>query len=98
MSSHIKNKNVTVSMITFDIQNLDLKVWTRKINNPQWNHLRSLNLTQITRQRSFKLTDIESDLTTYEIARIEHVGYNTCIGRNVMTVDDIEYFANLYCP
>ena len=46
----------------------------------------------ITRQRPFRLTDINYDQMKGEIARMEQVEYNTAIGINVMDVDDIEDF------
>ena len=46
----------------------------------------------ITRQRPFRLTDINYDQMKGEIERMEQVEYNTAIGINVMDVDDIEDF------
>ena len=77
------------------IPNLDVQIWTRKSELPQGDFLRSLTQPEITRQRPFKLIDIEYDQTKDEIKRIKLVNYNTAVGRNVMNVDDIEDFENL---
>ena len=60
-------------MNTVSIPNLDIEVWTRKRDSTQGNFLCSLTQTQITRQRPFKLTDIDYDLIKDEIARVERV-------------------------
>ena len=52
-------------MNTVDITNIDVKFWSRKIDFTQGNFLRSLTPPKITRQRPFKLTDIEYDKMKY---------------------------------
>ena len=84
-----------MSLSTVAITNIDIKVWTRKIELPQGNLLRYSTKTEITRQRLFKLTYFKYDQIRDEITRMEHVYYNKSTGRNVMNVDDIEDFANL---
>ena len=64
---------MTVSINTVAIPNLDVKVRTRKIEFPEGNFLRSLNQTEITRQRPFKLTGINYELIKYEIERMKCV-------------------------
>ena len=49
------------------VNNIDVKVWTKKNYLPQGNYLRSLIQPVITRQISFELTDIEYDEIKYEI-------------------------------
>ena len=44
---------------------------------------------EITRQRPFKLIDIEYDRIKYEITSMERVEYNNAAGRNFMNVDDV---------
>ena len=56
---------MTVSMRIFAIPTIDIKVWTRKSEFPLRNYLRSLTQHSITRQRPFKLTDIEYDRIKY---------------------------------
>ena len=82
-------------MNTVAIPNLNVKVWTRKKELPQGNFLRSLISPKITRQRPFKLIEIEYDIIKYEIESMERVEYNNSVGRNVMNVDDIEDFENV---
>ena len=53
-----RQKIVTVSMRNVYIPNIDIKVWTRKIEFPQGNFQLSLPQPEITRQRHFELTDI----------------------------------------
>ena len=57
-------------MYTVAIPNLEVKVWTRKRELTQKNFLRYLTQPEITRQRPFKLTDIEYDIIKDEIARM----------------------------
>ena len=71
-----------------------INFWTRKSDFSQSNFLRYLTQPKITRQRPFKITDIEYDQIKDESERMERVYYNNDIRRNVMNVDDIEYFAN----
>ena len=80
---------MTVSINTFDIPNIDVKVWTSKSDFPQGSFLRSSTQPEIKRQRPFELTDIEYDIIKYEIERVRHAEYNTYIGRNFINVDDI---------
>ena len=60
-------------MNTVSIPNLDVKVWTWKSEFPQGSFLHSLTSPKITRQISFKLTDIEYDQIKDEIASMELV-------------------------
>ena len=81
-------------MRTVAIPNIDINVWTQKSAFPIGNYyLCSLMKPEFTRQRHFKLTDIEYDIITDETAMMERVEYNTDIGRNVIYVDDTEDFA-----
>ena len=48
-------------MNTVDIPNTDVKFWTQKNEFPLDNKLRYLTQTEITRQRPFKIMDIEYD-------------------------------------
>ena len=84
-----------MSTNTVDITNIDIKVWTRKSELPQGNHLSSLTQSEITRQRPFELTNIHYDQIKDEIESMECVDYNTYFGINVTNVDYIEDFANL---
>ena len=65
------------------------------MNLPKGNFLRSLTQPKIKRQRPFELTEIEYYLIKDAIASMECVDYNNAVGRNVMNIDDIEYFSNL---
>ena len=76
-------------MSTVAIPNIDVKVLTRKSEFPQGNFLRSLTQPKITRQRTFKLTDIEYDQMKDEIEIMERDEYTAAYGRNGMNVDDI---------
>ena len=96
MSSHIKKlKPVPVSMYRVAITNLNVKVWIRKSDYPQWNFLHHFNQPEIIRQIPFKLADIEYDLIKDEIKRMEPVEYNSSAVRNLINVNDIEEFANV---
>ena len=86
---------MTVPMNLVAITNLDVKVCNQESNWPQWNLPCSLTQPKITRQRHFKLTDIELDLIKDEISIMECVEYTTYIRINVMHVDDIEDSENL---
>ena len=55
------------------IPNLYIKVWTRKSDPPQGNLLHPLIQSEITRQRSVELTDIEYDQIKDEISRMERI-------------------------
>ena len=57
-----------------------------------------LNTDKNYKTRPFKLTDIEYDQIKDEIARMEHVEYNTSVGRKFMNADGTEYFANFWRP
>ena len=74
------------------IPNLDIKVWTCKIQFTQGNVLCSLTQPEIKIQRLFEIIYIEYNLIKDEIASMERVEYNTSVGKNVMNVDDIEDF------
>ena len=54
----LKTKIVTVSIKTFAITNVDVKVWTRKSEFPQGNLLCVLTQPEIIRQRIFNVIDI----------------------------------------
>ena len=56
-------------MNTVAIKNIDVKVWTQKGEFLQRNFLRSLTKPEITRQRTFELTDIEYEQIRDEITR-----------------------------
>ena len=49
-------------MMIVSILNIDIKVLTRKNDFPQRNHLRSLTQPKITRQGTFKITNIGYDI------------------------------------
>ena len=76
-------------MRTVDIKNIDINVWTRKIESPQTNLPHSLTHPEITRQRTFEFTRIKYDQIKDEISSKEYVDCNTTIRRNVISVDDI---------
>ena len=82
-------------MNTVAIKNIDVKVWTQKGEFLQGNFLRSLTIPEITRQRTFELTDIEYEQIRDEIIRTERIEYNTSIIINLMNINDIEDFENL---
>ena len=82
-------------MNTVAITDLDNNVCNWKSDLPQVNFSCSLTPPEITRQRNFKLTDIEYDLKKYEIASMGRVEYKNAIIRNVIKVDDVEVSANL---
>ena len=63
----------------------------------QGNFLHCFTKPETTRQGFFELTDIEYDRIKYEISRMYYVEYNITTRRNVMNVDYIEDFANLWC-
>ena len=86
---------VNLSMKKVAIPNLDIQVFNRESDLPQGNFLRSLTQPKITRQRHFKLTDIEYDRIKNKIARMEHADYNTDIKINVLNVDDMEDVLNV---
>ena len=77
------------------ITNLNVKVWIRKSDYPQWNFLHHFNQPEITRQITFKLADIEYDLIKNEIKTMEPVEYNNSAGKNIINDNDIEEFANV---
>ena len=66
---------MTVSLRTVAITIIDVKVWTRKSEFPPGNFLRYITTTEITRQITFKLKDIEYDQIRYEIEMMECVQY-----------------------
>ena len=86
---------MTVSTRKVSIQNIDIKGLARKSESPLGNHLLSLMQPEITRQRPFKIADIEYDLIKYGIVSMERVDYNNSIGINFIDVDDIEDLENL---
>ena len=91
-------KSVTFSMDTVTISNVDVKVWTQKNEFPQGYSLRSSTQSEITRQITSKITDIEYYWIKDEISSMGRVEYNTAAVINVKNVDDIEYFAYFQWP
>ena len=85
-------------MRTFSIPNIDIRVWTQKIELLLGNDLHSLTQTEIKRRIYFKLKYIDYDQIKDEIMRMERVDYNTYIGRNFMNVHDTEEFLTFYWP
>ena len=82
-------------MSTVAIPNIDIKVWTRTSEFLVGNYQYSLTQHEIIRQIIFELMEIQYDRIKDRITRMEHAEYDTSMGRNVMNVDDKEYFANL---
>ena len=63
---------------------------------PQGDYPCYLTQPGITRQRPLKIIYIEYDRKNDEISRVEHVEYNTSIGKNIMNKYDIKDFLNAY--
>ena len=97
MQSNIIIIIVNVSINTVYIPNIYVNVRTWKIQLPQGNFLPSLTQPKITRQRPFKITDIEYGLINYLVTKMECAEYKTSVGRNIINVDYMEDFAIFQC-
>ena len=58
--------------------------------------LSSITKNEINKERNFEHKKIDYDQIKYEIARMEHVEYNTMIRRNVTSRNDKEDFSNIW--